>query len=388
MAKKSKAHAPLRVLHILGAALHGGTESVVYNYYRAIDRTKIQFDIAIDHDSPYDVPEDIINLGCRVYRIPSYKKLFSYITAIKKICREGGYLIIHSHMNAMSVFTLYAAKCAGVPIRIAHSHSTGGSGEYKKNLIKNILRPFSQIYPTHLFACSEYAGRWLFGSKIFDQGKVTIIRNAIDVEKFRFDLQTRIKVRCELGIDDKFVIGHVGRFMKQKNHEFLIDIFAEVLKLHKDSVLILAGEGELKRQIIDKAQKLGLSNNIKFLGIRDDVPDLYQAMDAFVLPSLYEGLPVVGVEAQCAGLPCVLSNDITKETISSKITQMLTLSLGAAKWAEEMVRCIEINSDRSNFSKAVCLKWDILKESDKLLSTYLNIAQVTYDKITIDRGAV
>jgi len=368
---------PIRVLHILNGIL-GGAEVVAYNYYRQMDTTKIQFDFVIHEGTVSQVPDDVKSLGCKIYEIPPYSHPFKYIATIRKICKKGRYKIVHSHMNAMSVFPLYAAKKASVPVRIAHSHSTSGKGEYKKDLVKNILRPFSKLFPTHLFACSEHAGRWLFGNKTFDVGKVTIIRNAIDVEKFRFNPKTRAMVRKDLGLEDKFVIGHVGRFMTQKNHTFLLEIFAEILKIRKDSHLIMVGDGELKKESEEKVQKLGINKNVSFLGMRDDVSVLYTGMDTLVLPSLYEGLPLVGVEAQCAGLPCVFSEDITKETITCGSAETMPLEAGAEAWAKKIIEKAMFydNSNEMEYCRRIEQSifvtdlWNIRSEANKLQKLY------------------
>jgi glycosyltransferase EpsF len=304
---------PERIAQVIGCNLKGGVEQIVFEYYRFIDKSKFQFDFISDEDSPYEIPEYLLSLGCKVIKIPPYRKPLKYINTLKQVFSTNKYRIVHSHMNTLSVFTLFAAKSAGVPIRIAHSHSTAGKGEFKRNILKYILRPFSKIYPTHCCACSEYAGRWLFGNRYFEKGKVTVIRNAIDTEKFTFHPEIRNRVRNSFGIEHKFVIGHVGRFMKQKNHDFLIDVFAELHKCCPESILMLVGDGELREKMQAKVKKLGLTDAVLFLGIREDVDQLYQAMDVFILPSLYEGLPVVGVEVQCVGLPCIFSDRVTRE---------------------------------------------------------------------------
>jgi glycosyltransferase EpsF len=274
-------------------------------------------------------------------------------------------------MNTLSVFTLFAAKQAGVPVRIAHSHSTLGKGEFKRNIMKTLLRPFSRLYPTLLLACSEHAGRWLFGDKAFDKGRVKVMRNAIDVNCFRFNLQIRERVRKDLGISEKLVIGHAGRFVSVKNHLFLFDIFKEVHSQRQDSVLLLVGDGELRTAAEERVKQYGLSDCVLFLGLRDDVHELYQAMDVFVLPSLYEGLPVVGVEAQCAGLPCLFSNRFTKETISGRLSEMVPLEIGARKWARMIIRQSSKNR-REEESALCCLKWDVMGEVDRLMDAYFS----------------
>ena len=241
---------PLIVAHIIGKWVGGGVESVVMNYFRHIDKSKIQFHFICDNDSTSIPYEEIEKLGGKVILIPPYQKIFKYHKELKKVLKAGNYKIVHSHINALSVFSLWAAKCAGVPVRIAHSHSTSNKKEWKKTLIKNLLKPFSKVFATDYFACSELAGRWLFGKKVFNAGKVTIINNAIDLDKFKYNEKIRKSKRKELGInDDTLVIGHIGRFVKQKNHDFLIDIFNEVYKKNNKAILLLIGQGPLKEAI-------------------------------------------------------------------------------------------------------------------------------------------
>lgn len=305
---------PIIVAQIMGKMNGGGVEAVIMNYYRHIDRTKVQFDFIIDEDSTNIPREEIEKLGGHVILCPPYQKMRKYMKFLEKLFREKKYRIVHSNINTLSVFPLKAAKKAGVPVRIAHSHNTSNPREIKRNLIKNILRKFSKKYATDYFACGEAAGRYQFGNRVFDAGKVKIIPNAIDVEKFKFDPDARKKLRKEIGIkDDDFVIGHVGAFRKQKNHTFLIDVFAEVKKERKNAKLVLVGQGPLREQIEEKVKKLGLENDVFFLGQRNDTNKLYSVFDVFCLPSLYEGLPVVGIEAQANGVSCVFSKNITQE---------------------------------------------------------------------------
>lgn len=328
---------PIIVAQVMGKWLGNGVESVIMNYYRHLDHSRVQFDFICDEDStriPYD---EIKKLGGRVFLVPKYQNLPKYLKALEKLFKENQYHIVHANINTLSVFPLYAAKKAGVPIRISHSHSTSNPKEWKRNLIKNILRPFSKRYATDYFACSELAGRYLFGNKAFDQGEVKIIHNAIDIDKFKFDEVARKKLRKELGIKDStVVIGHVGRFVQQKNHAFLVDVFKEYHKKNPDSKLLLVGSGPLEDEIKKKVEKLDLKDSVLFLGQRDDINKLYSVMDIFCLPSLYEGLPVVGVEAQAAGLPCVFSNKITKNIVLCDNTQMLSIKNNRNQWLRYM----------------------------------------------------
>ncbi len=365
---------PIRIPQIVGKWLGGGIEAVVISEYLAMDKSKIQFDFICDEDST-NIPYDLIEKnGGRVIIIPPYQKAFKYHKELKKVLKENNYKIVHSHISTMSVFSLFAAKCAGVPVRIAHSHSTTNKKEKKKNLMKQVLRPFSKVFATNYMCCSELAGRWLFGDKEYDKGNVYLLNNAIDLDKFKYDEKLRKKKRKELGIkDDTLVIGHIGRFVAQKNHTFLIDIFNEIYKKNNNSILLLAGQGPLMEDIKNKVKDLNLDDSVKFLGQRNDANELYQAFDVFLLPSLYEGLPVVGVEAQAAGLLCYLSDDMTKETKVLDITKFMPLNNTPEEWADNILDDVK-KYKRIDTSKEMTAKnFNIKEEAKKLEEYYLNL---------------
>lgn len=369
-----KKEEPIRIAHIIGKWLGGGVESVVMNYYRHIDRTKKQFDFLCDEDSTNIPYEEIEQLGGRVILVPPYQKVFKYQKELIRIFKKNNYKIVHSHINTLSVFPLRAAKKAGVKVRIAHSHSTTNKKEWKKNLLKQVLRPFSKVYATNYMCCSELAGRWLFGDKAYDSGQVYLLNNAIDLDKFKYNEKLRKERRKELGIsDDTLVIGHIGRFVAQKNHTFLIDIFNEVHKKNNNSILLLAGQGPLMEEIKNKVKELKLNYSVRFLGQRSDVNELCQAFDVFCLPSLYEGLPVVGVEAQASGLLCILSNAMTKETKVLDITKFMSLNNTPEEWADSILDDVK-RYKRIDTSKEMTSKnFNIKEEAKKLEKYYLNL---------------
>ena len=364
---------PIRVAHIMGKMGGGGVESVVMNYYKNINRAKIQFDFICDEDSTNIPKEEIESMGGKVIIIPPYQKIFKYHKELKKILKDGNYKIVHSHISTISVFSLFAAKCAGVPVRIAHSHSTTNKKETKKNLLKQMLRPFSKVFSTHYIGCSELAGRWLFGNKEFEKGNVYILNNAIDLNLFKYDTNIRKKKRKDLGINDNtLVIGHLGRFVEQKNHRFLIDIFNEVHKKNNNSILLLGGQGPLLEEIKEKVTQLKLDYYVRFLGQRNDVEELYQAFDVFLLPSLYEGLPVVGVEAQASGLLCIFSDDMTKETKVLDSTIFMNLNNSAIEWADRLLEAYK-KFNRVDTRKEISNNnFNIKVESTKLEEYYFS----------------
>lgn len=364
---------PIRIAHIIGKWLGGGVESVVMNYYRHIDRTKIQFDFICDEDStniPYD---EIEQLGGRVILVPPYQKVFEYQKELIKLFKDNNYKIVHSHINTLSFFPLRAAKKAGVPIRIAHSHSTTNKKEWKKNFVKQVLRPFSKVYATDYMCCSELAGRWLFGNKEYDKRNVYLLNNAIDLDKFKYNEKIRKEKRKELNIkDDTLVIGHVGRFVEQKNHRFLIDIFNEVHKQKENSILLLVGQGPLMEEMKEKVKTLGIEDSVKFLGQRNDVNELYNAMDLFLFPSLYEGLGMVVVEAQVSGLPCVVSTKIPEIAKVTKKIVFINLENNIKTWTEIIFNHLKNTTRKGIHFTDELKKYDIKLEACKLEKNYLN----------------
>lgn len=360
---------PIRVAQVVGKMVGGGVEAVVMNYYRHIDRSKVQFDFLVDADSTLVPREEIESLGGRVFVIPPYQHPIAYQRELLELFRSEGWPIVHSHVNALSVFPLRAAKRAGVPVRIAHSHSTSGRGEHARNAMKAVLRCFSNVYPTHRMACSRYAGEWLFkrGAN-FD-----LVYNAIDLSRFAFDPDVRAKARDELGLSEgQLAVGHVGRFMPQKNHGFLVDAFAGVACRRDDTVLLLVGDGEGRSAVERRVADLGLEGRVLFLGQRSDVDRLYQAFDVFVLPSLYEGLPLVAVEAQRVGLPCLLADTITREIDVTGECSFLSID-DVSFWVEAL-KGIETGPRLpvrvSDFSK-----YDIDGASDNLAKRYLKLVE-------------
>ena len=357
---------PIRVAQVMGKMLGGGVESVVMNYYRHIDRSQVQFDFLVDADSTRVPEEEIKALGGHVFRIPPYQHPLRYRKELVRLFHEEHWPIVHSHINTLSVFPLSAAKKAGVPVRIAHSHSTMGKGESAKNLMKLALRPLSNLYPTERFACSEYAGKWLFGRN----ADFTVIPNAIELEKFHFDPVIRQETRRELGIaDGMFLIGHVGRFMPQKNQAFLVDVLAELLPQKPDTILAFVGDGPDRPDVQQHAQELGIGDHILFLGQRTDVNHLYQAFDAFCLPSRYEGLGMVAIEAQVAGCPCVLSDQVPHEADVSGQSAFIPIQ-EPDSWASEILRIQGADKREQINSNKKLDFYDIEEQSKKICAQY------------------
>lgn len=325
----------IRILQCVNNMHRAGLETMLMNYYRNIDRSKIQFDFLMHRQEPSDYDDEIIAMGGRIFRAPrlypqNYPAYFAYM---KQFFREHPeYKVVHSHIDAMSYLPLLAAKKANVPIRIAHSHNTAIDRDFKYPL-KQLFRIGITGVANKYAACGEEAGRFLFGDKPF-----RIIPNAIDASQFQFSDAVRIAKRKELGLGDKFVVGHVGRMSYQKNHTFLLDIFEGIVTKHRDSVLILIGIGEKEEEIRKKVDKRNLTDRVIFLGNRSDVKDLYQAMDVFLLPSLFEGVPVVGIEAQYSGLPCVFSDKVPREVQIAETCSFVALNQPVDVWVEQVMK--------------------------------------------------
>lgn len=349
----------------------GGLETMLMNYYRHIDRNKIQFDFMVHREEEGHYDKEILALGGRIYRMPqirpgNYKKYFKLLDEF--FMQHNEYKIVHSHINENSSFVLRAAKKAGVPGRIAHSHTSNLGIDYKL-LFRLYARLIMKGTPNRYFACSDNAGKWLFGSKI--NQKVNIIKNAIDLEKFEFDEKNRDMTREQLDVKNNIVVGHVGRFNKSKNHEFLIDVFKELHIKRPDAILLLIGGGETLPTIKKKVQRLGLSEAVKFLGLRKDIPNLLKAMDIFIFPSYFEGAPVALIEAQASGLNCFVSDTISRDNDLTGLVKFLSLDEPPIKWAMNM---LDVTSIRKNTSGALARKgYDIRAEALRLSKYYLKL---------------
>lgn len=357
---------PIRIAHIIGKMVGGGVEAVVMNYYRHIDRERVQFDFIIDSDSTVVPADEIQDLGGRLYQIPPYQRLGKYQKALGGLLVQNGYPIVHSHINTLSVFPLRVAKKAGVPVRIAHSHATMGKGETKRNLMKLALRPFANVYPTDRVACSRYAGEWLFGRG----ADFTVIPNAVELGRFRFGAAARGAVRAEWGAGEGCcAVGNLGRMESTKNQAFLIDAFARMHAEHPDSMLVIAGCGSLRGPLEEKARDMGLSGCVRFLGQVGDVSRLYQGMDVFALPSLYEGFGMALLEAQVAGVPSVVSDRVSPEVVLTDGCRLLPLEGGADAWARE----IWAQFGRREPASGAFERFDIESASKKLEGFYLRL---------------
>ena len=362
----------IRVAQIIGFAAEGGVESMIMNLYQNIDRKKVQFDFFVECTSKIIREDSIKELGGNVVIIPPIKNLIFNDSKLVNLLKDGEYDIVHANKSTLNYFYLRAAKKAGIKIRISHAHSTTSRHEFLKNCVKFFLKFLSKKNATHLFACSKKAGIWMYGKKAFSKGKVHIVNNAVDIERYKFDSLISFEMRKELHISNKYVIGHIGRFMKQKNHKYLIEIFKRVHDLDNDTVLLLVGDGPLLDDIRKIVIKKCLDDFVIFAGTHQHPERYYQAMDCLVLPSLYEGLPVVGIEAQANGLNCFFSTAITNEVAVNDNCYFKSLSDNPEKWATDILSKKELtNVERAvKFSNLVNSKFNIKYEAKALIDIY------------------
>lgn len=366
---------PLRVAQVVGRMTGGGVEATVLNHYRHIDKSRVQFDFIVQNDSTVVPIDEITALGGRVFYVPSYKNLYEYEHACERLFQKIKPIIVHSHMNSLSVFPLMAAKHAQVPVRIAHSHSTSNPHEYAKTAVKTVLRPFSKIYPTHYAACSMHTARWLFGDKFANSGSVHIIHNAIDLNNFVFDKKTREIVRKELHIShDQLLIGQVGRMCFQKNQLFTLDVFSQLLREKPDAILAFLGDGGMMPKVKERIRELGLGDSVRLLGVQDDVGRFYQAFDVLMFPSTYEGLGMAAVEAQTAGLPVLSSTFVPEE--ASLIPELMTFlpTTDVEQWVDRLSQ-IAVTSVRPDERIRISDSgYNIADSAQELCDWYLTLA--------------
>lgn len=364
----------IRILQSVNIMDRAGLETMLMNYYKNIDRSKVQFDFLTHRNEIGAYENEIKELGGQVYHAPRLypQNYLQYFIYMKKFFKEHSeYKIIHSHIDSMSYFPLLAAKKSGIPIRIGHSHNSKLDKDLKYPIKLYALKGMPKVANIY-FSCGKLAGKFMWKNR-----KFKIVHNAIDLTKFAFNESLRRTIRNKLNItDDTFVIGHVGRFNKVKNQLFLLDIFNEIVKEKPNSLLILIGKGEDEIKIRDKIHELHLNGKVSILIDRPDVYELYQSFDIFVMPSLFEGLPVVGVEAQANGLPCIFSKNISDEIILTHNAEQLLLMDNAKEWADKILsKDIIRNSEACSELKRS--GYDIKTEAKKLEEWYLN----TYNQI-------
>lgn len=362
----------IRVLHVVTYMGRGGLETMLMNYYRHIDRSKVQFDFLVHREFEADYDEEIKSLGGRIYHVsrlvPWSRK---YKAELRRFFRtHSEYKIVHVHQDCLSSVALQCAKECGIPVRIAHSHNSNQDKNIKYLFKRYYMRKIPET-ATELFACGKAAGDWMFGGKNY-----RLLPNAIAAEKYIYEEEKAKKIKKELGLEKNIVIGHIGRFNPQKNHKFLIDIFEKCFEKNQKVRLMLIGDGEGRKEIENKVKERGLQDNVIFMGVRRDVPELLQAMDVFVFPSLYEGLPVTMIEEQAAGVPAVISDRVSEECIITKdLVKVEGLEETPEQWAEEILKQAKLSkSDRNEEIKKA--KYDVETTAKWLEEYYLKKVEV------------
>lgn len=366
----------IRILQILCEPIsNGGQESFIMNMYRNIDRDKIQFDFFTPYYCDNEkLKTEIKEMGGNVYALNGDfdgKERKKYLRKnVKKFLETNKYDFVHIHSGSIySLITVAKiAKKNATKNVIVHSHC-GGFDNLKYRIIKFVSKPYMLKYPDKYYACSKLAAEWKYPKKVIKNNEYIVLKNAIDTSKIYFSEEIRQEYRKNMNLENNFVVGHIGRFAIQKNHDFLIDVFYQILKKKSNAELLLIGVGELQNEIIEKVKMLGIENNVHFLGIRNDINGLLNAMDIFLLPSFFEGLPVVGVEAQATGLPVYASDRITKELPINELSHYYSLESSAKEWSDNIIEDIE-NFRRENTTKKIIQEGYDVKEAAKLMENY------------------
>ncbi|WP_134702546.1 glycosyltransferase family 1 protein [Ammoniphilus sp. YIM 78166] len=368
---------PKRVLHVVSAMNRGGAETLLMNVYRNIDKSKVQFDFVSHRPEPGDYDEEILALGGKVYRTNSLGKVgsISYIKGLLNILSNEKYIAVHAHTDYQSGFPVIAAKLKGIKKRVCHSHSNSWDRgfAFKEKITLTFLRTLIKCFATDYCACSLEAARFLYGRKFIDHGKVILLKNGIDVSQFE-NTGNNWSLRDEINLPNKVkIIGHVGTFSASKNHQFILKVLREKLTKDEHFVVVLVGEGPLRQDIEKEAEKMGVSNHIRFLGVRTDIPRLMKEFDVFLFPSIFEGFGIVTLEAQCAGTPCVVSDAVPKSTdMDLGLMSFVSLNDSIDKWSKEIDRAISLEEleERKIIHRITESGFDIRRNVDHWLALY------------------
>ena len=329
---------PIHLAISLNKCDSGGQKSLVFAYLRSFDPKRIKFDLIVDSDSnsiPYD---DVKDLGGKLHVIPPYQNIVAHLKALKKIFRENKYDVLYAVNNTMNLFPLYMAYKARIKVRVSESLTMASPLERKKTMMKNVLKRFSHCFCNYMMANGKDCGIYQFGEKAYNQGKVEIYLTPVNAKENTFDSELREKTRSEFGWNEKVIYGFIARFELQKNPLFLLDILNEIAQKQENSHFVIIGAGAMEQQMLDKIKNLKLDERISWLGRREDIKQFYMAFDAFLLPSLYEGLPVVGIESQAAGLPVFFSENVTREAGIAELGHFISLDKPANEWADIIIR--------------------------------------------------
>lgn len=366
----------IKILHVIGKRPQGGIGTFLYNITKNIDRSKFQFDFLINANSDYGEFDNKMNaIGSKVYILPElkYKNTLTYLKQLKAFyLKNEGYDIIHIHSANIAIFNYWALKKYKNKYIAVHSHSTKYSDKLMNSIRNYFLHSPVKGIANILFACSEPAAKFMFGNNVMQRDDIHIIKNSINVDDYLFDKIIRNKIRKSLEIENQLIIGHVGAFVPVKNHEFIIDVFYQLRKIDNQAVLVLVGTGELEQKIKKKVKDLDLENSVKFLGRRSDVKSLMQAFDVFLMPSKFEGVPLVGIEAQASSLPCVFSDSITKEVKIIEESIFISLVDSPKKWAEKLLSLRECKR-RNTFLELIEAGYEINSSVSQLQEIYSTV---------------
>lgn len=372
---------PIRVLHVIGGVMDfGGTEMFLMNYYRQIDKNKVQFDFLLTGLDKGVFDDEIVSLGGQLFNVPSKKQnVVKNLIGTYRILKSNQSSIVHSHLDGMNGLIMGLSYLAGNKVRISHSHNTQHLTTNRiKLLIHNVFRILSRISATDYMSASKEAALWLHGKRIA-VGKNTVIVNGIDYKRYSFNSEARITLRNKLDINDRFVLGHVGRFHFQKNHMFLLELVSKLVKFNDSILLILVGDGEARFDIESKIEELEIQKYVLLVGKSDDTSKYYNAFDSFLLPSVFEGLGIVAIEAQVNGLNVIASMGVPQVAkISEQMIFIDTKEI--SHWTNQIIESIRIFALKSDqveinrFSSRVSDTYEIKNASLTLVSKYIKLS--------------
>lgn len=364
--------------NVNGKPISGGVASFLYNYYTHMDNDFYLFDFMAIRNQCFELyRDDLEKMGSSLYCLDlqnnGLKRAILLVIKLRRFLVENKYDAVHINMGSFFpvLCCAFASKIAGVNVVVAHSHSAGMYSK-KKRFFANLFSPFLTLFTDKCCACSLIAAENMFSKKLIHKGKITFIKNAIDTNKFKYDENSRTEYRKKLGINNEFIIGHVGRFVEVKNHDFLLHVFQKIKNEINNTKLLLVGDGELRKDIELKAQKLGIHDSVLFIGQIKNTSPYYQVMDAFVLPSIVEGYPVVALEAQCSGVQCYISSNVTREIKLSELCQYVSLKDGEDAFAKLIIENRNILNKRKDMS-------DVVKDAGLDLKTNIKIFESLYD---------
>lgn len=361
----------IRVLQSVSNMDRGGIETMLMNFYRHVDRQQVQFDFLCNKPAPGDYDEEIKSLGGRIFVSPGFMSYRSYVAYMTDLFREHPeYRIIHTHNGSLMLYALQSAKKNNIPVRIAHAHATAVPVGLK-NELKKLMRPLIKYAATDYWGCSDAAGKFYFSEKRWNNAH-QLIHNAIDIENFTFNESSRATLRKQYGLDGKLVLGHVGRLAPQKNQKKILEIFAVIHAQNPDTHLVIIGTGELEEKLKQQSIDLGISDAVTFAGVLSNVNEWYSAFDVFVMTSLYEGLPVVAVEAQASDLPCILTDTITPEVKATEDVHFLGLNDTPEKWADTILR-LDRKPRTGRAAQLQNAGYDINLEAKRMQDLYLEL---------------